>query len=289
MKKESTQDNSLSRDFKGIWIPREIWLHPDLNHLEKILWAEIDSLSSREEGCTASNEYFCKFFNMKDRQVRECIYSLKKKGLIEQTAFDGRTRTLKTVPVRVAENRQSEGRKTASPPTPLYKEDNKEDILLSPTPFKRGKRKKTEPVELKEREVRIFISDWEHDKLLKKFGEEGTLMRYEEVSRWKQKDGIVGGDDYKTVLNWTLTTKNAPRTALEAPQSIKSKNMELGKAVINKFIKTKINGQMEALGDRFEITFWGNCQPFELAYTEHGFRDRLLGQLRKMGLSTDGL
>ena len=48
------------RDFKGIWIPRHIWLHKDLTHLDKIVLMEIDSLSKSEKGCFASNKYlFC--------------------------------------------------------------------------------------------------------------------------------------------------------------------------------------------------------------------------------------
>ena len=38
------------RDFKGVWIPREIWLSTKLSMLEKIILTEIDSLAS-ENGC----------------------------------------------------------------------------------------------------------------------------------------------------------------------------------------------------------------------------------------------
>ena len=38
----------MQRGFKGIWIPKEIWLSPDLNYVEKILLVEIDSLEMRK-------------------------------------------------------------------------------------------------------------------------------------------------------------------------------------------------------------------------------------------------
>ena len=44
------------RDFKGVWIPKHIWLTDDLGWTEKMLLVEIDSLD-REHGCFASNEH----------------------------------------------------------------------------------------------------------------------------------------------------------------------------------------------------------------------------------------
>lgn len=87
--------SQVPRDFKGICIPREIWLHPEISITEKALWAEIDSLYSEEHGgCYASNEYFSKIFGTNERNIRRYLENLKKFLLIEQVAFDGRTRVL---------------------------------------------------------------------------------------------------------------------------------------------------------------------------------------------------
>ena len=51
-----------NRAFKGIWIPKEIWLSTDLKVMEKLVLVEIDSLDN-EEGCFASNDHFSKFFS----------------------------------------------------------------------------------------------------------------------------------------------------------------------------------------------------------------------------------
>ena len=49
-----------NRDFKGVWIPKEIWLNTDLSIIEKVLLVEIDSLDNSDRGCFASNEYLAK-------------------------------------------------------------------------------------------------------------------------------------------------------------------------------------------------------------------------------------
>lgn len=70
-----------NRAFKGIWIPKEIWLSTDLKVMEKLVLVEIDSLDN-EEGCFASNDYFSKFFSLSKNRCSEIIKSLEKKGYI---------------------------------------------------------------------------------------------------------------------------------------------------------------------------------------------------------------
>ena len=71
----------MQRDFKGIWIPREVWLASDLSLMEKVLFVEIHSLDN-ERGCFATNAYFAQFFYTSGRQIARVIASLKKKGFI---------------------------------------------------------------------------------------------------------------------------------------------------------------------------------------------------------------
>ena len=70
-----------NRAFKGIWIPKEIWLSTDLKVMEKLVLVEIDSLDN-EEGCFASNDHFSKFFSLSKNRCSEIIKSLEKKGYI---------------------------------------------------------------------------------------------------------------------------------------------------------------------------------------------------------------
>lgn len=71
----------MNRDFKGIWIPKEIWLSKDLTTQEKLFLVEIDSLDN-EDGCTAGNQYFADFFEISTRRVSEVIQNLVTKGYI---------------------------------------------------------------------------------------------------------------------------------------------------------------------------------------------------------------
>lgn len=84
----------LERDFKGIWIPKEIWLSDQLSLMEKILFVEIHSLDN-ERGCYASNRHFSEFFGVSERQIQTYIAALKKKGFITVTIKDRYDRVMR--------------------------------------------------------------------------------------------------------------------------------------------------------------------------------------------------
>lgn len=86
----------LPRDFKGVWIPKEIWLSEQLSLMEKVLFVEIHSLDN-EHGCFASNAHFAKFFNVSDRQIRTYIGSLKEKGFISVTIQNRNERVIHAI------------------------------------------------------------------------------------------------------------------------------------------------------------------------------------------------
>ena len=71
----------MNRDFKGVWIPKEIWLDENLTWMEKLLLVEIDSLDA-EQGCFASNDYFAKFFQLSKSRISDLIGQLVNKGYI---------------------------------------------------------------------------------------------------------------------------------------------------------------------------------------------------------------
>jgi len=84
----------LSRDFKGIWIPKEIWLNKNLSLTEKCLLVEIDSLDQNGKGCFASNEYLAEFISVSKSRCACIISRLRKDGFIIDVSFDGRTRRI---------------------------------------------------------------------------------------------------------------------------------------------------------------------------------------------------
>ncbi len=80
---------------RGIWIPE--WIERlMLPANERLLLAEIFSLD-QNGACFASNEYFAKILGVKSDTITRLVAKLKKRGLIEQTKFDGRKRYLKPV------------------------------------------------------------------------------------------------------------------------------------------------------------------------------------------------
>jgi hypothetical protein len=83
-----------TRDFKGVWIPKEIWLSEQLSLMEKALFVEIQSLDN-ERGCFASNRYFADFFSISDRQIRKYVASLKSKGFVSVVVHDRNQRVIR--------------------------------------------------------------------------------------------------------------------------------------------------------------------------------------------------
>jgi hypothetical protein len=107
-----------NRDFKGVWIPKEVWLNENLSIIEKCLLVEIDSLDNSERGCFASNEYLANFFKLSESRMANIISDLKKRGFINQIFFDGRQRGLRIVKSEVwfTENDKADCPKTVKLP-----------------------------------------------------------------------------------------------------------------------------------------------------------------------------
>ena len=85
-----------SRDFKGIWIPKDVWESNELSIMEKVLFVEIHSLDN-ERGCYASNRYFSEFFGVSERQIQNVIAALKGKGFVKVFIKNRYDRSIKVV------------------------------------------------------------------------------------------------------------------------------------------------------------------------------------------------
>ena len=92
----------MNREFRGIWIPAEIWLAKELTVGEKLMYVEIDSLDKLERGCFASNAHFAELFSISNSRASEIISSLSTKGFVtvEQKRQGVRTvqRMIKVIP-----------------------------------------------------------------------------------------------------------------------------------------------------------------------------------------------
>ncbi|MCK5613633.1 hypothetical protein KAR91_67835 [Candidatus Pacearchaeota archaeon] len=94
---DGDQTNHHPRAFEGVYIPEDIWTHPDLTWIEKCIVAEISSLDNPEKeprGCFKSNENFAKEFGIKVRQFQNILSKLKKMNLVQSNGSNGRKRWL---------------------------------------------------------------------------------------------------------------------------------------------------------------------------------------------------
>lgn len=82
------------REFKGVWIPKDIWLCKELSALDRVMLAEISSLDGEEHHCTASNEYFSEFCGVGIATITRSISRLRDLGYIEISMAEGRYRII---------------------------------------------------------------------------------------------------------------------------------------------------------------------------------------------------
>ena len=85
----------MERQFKGVWIPAEIWLDKRLTLVEKALYAEIDSFSGNGRSFHKSNETIQAEYRVSRPTISKAMKHLSDLGLIDMV-FDGRLRFITT-------------------------------------------------------------------------------------------------------------------------------------------------------------------------------------------------
>jgi hypothetical protein len=222
----------MNRDFKGIWIPKEIWLS-DLSCQEKCLWSEIHSLyCSEKDGCFASNEYLCDFIGVKERRLQEMIANLKKDGWLIQVGFDGRIRTLKAIiPVKInvwqgcgkvhlmgAEKctsrvKENAGGGTLSPYILENKVERKGEKPSAPTPPNSSKKKVKTEIKKIAFGTYVKLKEGEYETLCLKFTKEWLDKAIEEINDWVPNNRRY--DDYAAAIrNWKRREKDFSKESL---------------------------------------------------------------------------
>ena len=79
----------MERYFKGVWIPKEVYLDKKLSWFEKILLVEIWNLDN-DNGCFASNEYFAEFLGVTTVHISRSISHLKDEGYLISEFIDNK-------------------------------------------------------------------------------------------------------------------------------------------------------------------------------------------------------
>ena len=189
---------NTERDWKGIWIPREIWTHPTLKWYDKIIIMEVDSFTKRGADCFFSDRYLADFVGVSERSVRTGINRLVDEGLLERCGFDGRKRFMRSLLPTYTANAAAPAGKGSRPdrkPLPKKKLNEKTKEQTSELVF---------PWE--SQEFRDLWNVWKDERRLKKIkkytprGEQAALHKlHQETSgdmAWAMtaiKDAIANG------------------------------------------------------------------------------------------------
>lgn len=123
------------RDFKGIWIPKEIYLANDLNWTEKILLVEIDSLDN-EKGCFASNEHFADFLGISKGRASKNISSLINKGyVVSNTIYKKGSKEIekRILHTTIGYSRKRQGGIVENNHTPIVESDQDNNTIINNT------------------------------------------------------------------------------------------------------------------------------------------------------------
>lgn len=179
----------MERDFKGIWIPKEIWLDKNMGVLDKVILMEVDSLCSDEECCYASNEYLAEFCNCTETKVSTSISKLIKLGYLEIIKFDGRKRYLKS---RLKKNEKQTLKNLKAD----FKKFNDINIINNINNNKKENNKKKKYGEFEN----VLLTDEEYQKLKDKFKD--YEEKIQNISYYLKSKGDKYKSHYATILNW---------------------------------------------------------------------------------------
>nr|DAQ00809.1 MAG TPA: helix-turn-helix domain protein [Caudoviricetes sp.] len=209
------------RQFKGVWIPKEVWLDEKLTYFEKAVYAEIDSLDG-EDGCFASNKYLAGFFGCTERHIKRALAHLCELGYVKTEMFDGRKRVIKICRI-FSETEQMQGVTKMSPgdinvtagvtkmspqrgqechPRNSYNIDDNIAYISSDDDIESsvvvGEENKRESLK-----SGVMLSGTQIDSLLELLSVEEFDEYCEKLGAWKQKHpGKTCRSDYKIILQW---------------------------------------------------------------------------------------
>lgn len=209
------------RQFKGVWIPKEVWLDEKLTYFEKAVYAEIDSLDG-EDGCFASNKYLAGFFGCTERHIKRALAHLCELGYVKTEMFDGRKRVIKIcrifseteqmqgvtkmspgdINVTAGVTKMSPQRGQECPPRNSYNIDDNIDYINN----NNNKIQETD----EEEKIQFFdglkglcLSDKQDADLRKKLSIDEYISYTQRLDEWKRSHpGRAGMSDYKIILKW---------------------------------------------------------------------------------------
>ena len=196
------------RDFKGVWIPKVIWLDSRLSALDKVILTEIDSLDQSERGCYASNQHIADFCQCSITKVSTSISKLIDLDYLYVQKYDGRQRELKS---RLS-NFESQTFKKIKADSQNLKESNTRNNPSSNTSKKRESTKKKTFVPPSLEDVEKYCKERKNQVDAKKFYDYFSASDWIDskgnpVRNWKQK--VITWEGYKERNSNGQTTGNS--------------------------------------------------------------------------------
>ena len=217
-------EEKYQRDFKGVWIPKEIWLNRDLSVMEKLFLVEIDSLDN-EQGCFASNKHFSDFFDISKGRCTQIIKSLEEKGLVSiKHEYKGKQiirRTIRVVnKVNKVDNELNGVVNNLNEGSEKTKQgclENDEDNNTINNPINNSyNNKQTKKTRHKYGDNQnVLMTKEEHDKLSEKFPND-LEKRINNLSYYMASTGKSYKSHYMTIIAWArrdkenINTQNKP-------------------------------------------------------------------------------
>lgn len=205
--KKGINNMNESRDFKGVWIPKKVWLDTRLNALEKIILTEIDSLDNGEKGCYASNEHLAEFCQCSKTKVSTAIKKLIDCGYIYVQNFDGRKRELKS---RLS-NFERQNIKNCKAEYHNLKESNTDNNTVNNTNNTLSKKERKSKSKSYDEQIAEYTDNEELQDALKAFIQMRSFIKkpmteYALKLMLKKLDEIGNTDDAKiAILNQSIT------------------------------------------------------------------------------------
>tara|TARA_Y100000004_G_scaffold197110_1_gene269814 strand:- start:1908 stop:2555 length:648 start_codon:yes stop_codon:yes gene_type:complete len=204
----------MNREFKGVWIPKKLYLEKGLTWTDKLIILEVHSFSNNGLECFVSNEHLAEFTQASLSSVEKSISKLVKQGIIVRTKkkIEGSYQRF----LRVANSNFCEDEAVNSAIGHPY--------ILRPTniniqkQINKPKRERTPVNNMVV--IHAFVEAGSTEKEANKFYD------YYESNGWKQGKG-------KPIINW----KAAARNWIRRSEEFKKNNNANG------FDRTKISGE----------------------------------------------
>lgn len=160
--------------------------------------------------------------------------------------------------------------------------EREEAMPSARSPFLPSKRKK---IEEPKHEVTQFVhlTETQRINLFERLGKDPLKERacFDKLSAWKIGKGIVGGNDYQTILNWVIKAVEQDMANPKANGALRAGiNEKLAEAIA----KTYGNVNDITFGHNYiEFNFGPNNKPY-IKFTDNGFEEQVRNCLRKMNL-----